>query len=57
MRNYFILLLALTACNSAETGRTGVDATLAALVPPDSTVLSGIRMEAVKAKPPADAIP
>ena len=51
MRNYFILLVALTACNSAQTGRTGVDATLAALVPPDATVLSGIRMEAVRTTP------
>jgi hypothetical protein len=46
-----IALLALTACNSAETGRTGVDSTLAALVPPDATMLSGIRMEAVRETP------
>lgn len=51
MRNYLILLVALTACNSAETGRTGIDSTLAALVPPDATVLSGIRMEAVRTTP------
>jgi len=51
MRKYFILLAALAACNSAETGRTGVDRTLAALVPPDATMLSGIRMEAVRSTP------
>jgi hypothetical protein len=51
MRNCFILLVALTACNSAQTGRTGIDPTLAALVPPDATMLSGIRMEAVRTTP------
>ena len=44
-----IVLFTLTACNSAETRRTGIDSTLIALVPPDSTMLSGIRMEAVRA--------
>ena len=51
LRYVCILLVALVACNSAETGRTGIDSTLAALVPPDSTMLSGIRMEAVRATP------
>jgi hypothetical protein len=49
MRYVCILLFTLTACNSAETGRTGIDSTLVALVPPDATMLSGIRMEAVRA--------
>ena len=44
-----IVLFTLTACNSAETRLTGIDSTLIALVPPDSTMLSGIRMEAVRA--------
>jgi hypothetical protein len=51
LRYICILLAALAACNSAETGRTGVDSTLAALVPPDATMLSGVRMEAVRATP------
>lgn len=49
LRYVCTLLVALTACNSAETGRTGIDSTLIALVPPDATMLSGIRMEAVRA--------
>ena len=51
LRYVCILSGALMACNSAETGRTGIDATLVALVPPDSTMLSGVRMEAVRATP------
>lgn len=51
LRYICVLLVGLMACNSAETGRTGIDSTLAALVPPDSTMLSGIRMEAVRATP------
>jgi hypothetical protein len=46
-----ILAFALTACNPAETGRTGIDGTLAALAPPDATMLSGIRMEAMRTTP------
>ena len=48
LRYIYIVLLGLTACNSAETGRTGIDSTLVALVPPDAAMLSGIRMEAVR---------
>jgi hypothetical protein len=51
LRYFCILFSALAACNSAETGRTGIDSTLAALVPPDATMLSGVRMEAIRATP------
>jgi hypothetical protein len=41
----------LTACNSAETGRTSINATLASLVPPDATMLAGLRMADIRATP------
>lgn len=47
----WILLMALTACNSAETGRTTIDSTLASLVPPDATMLAGLRMADIRATP------
>ncbi len=50
-RYIWIPLIALTACNSAETGRTGIDATLAALMPPDATMLAGVRMAAIRSTP------
>lgn len=44
-----ILLLSLLAagCASGPGGRSSVDSTLAALMPPDATMLAGIRMQAV----------
>src|SRR5712692_6781483 len=51
LRYIWILLMALTACNSAETGRTSVDSTLAALVPPDATMLAGLRIDAIRTTP------
>jgi len=51
LRYICVLLVALTACNSAETGRTAIDSALAALVPPDATMLAGVRMEAVRTTP------
>jgi hypothetical protein len=51
LRYIWILLMALTACNSAETGRTTIDPTLASLVPPDATMLAGLRMAAIRATP------
>lgn len=51
LRYIWILLMALTACNSAETGRTTVDSTLAALVPADATMLAGLRMADIRATP------
>ena len=51
LRTFLLLLAALTACNSAGTGHTAIDSTLAALIPPDSTMLAGIRMDAVRATP------
>ena len=51
LRYIWILLIALTACNSAETGRTSVDPVLAALVPPDATMLAGLRMADIRATP------
>jgi len=47
----WILLIALIACNSAETGRTTIDPVLAALVPPDATMLAGLRMADIRATP------
>jgi hypothetical protein len=48
-----ILLFTLITpgCNSAELGRTGVDATLAALVPADATMLAGARMDVIRSTP------
>ena len=46
-----LLLVALTACNSAGTGHTSIDSTLAALVPSEATMLAGVRMDAVRATP------
>jgi len=51
LRHLCLVLMALTACHSAESGRTSIDPALAALVPPDATMLAGIRMEAVCATP------
>ena len=51
MRTFLLLLAALTACNSAGSGRTSIDRTLAALAPPDATMLAGIRTDAVRATP------
>ena len=51
LRYICVLLVALAACNSAETGRTMIDPALAALVPPEATMLAGVRMEAVRATP------
>ena len=47
-RCIWILLITMTACNSAETGRTTIDSTLAALVPPDATMLAGLRMSDIR---------
>ncbi len=47
-----VLLISLVAgCSSAPTGRASVDSTLAALMPPDATMLAGVRMEAVRSTP------
>jgi hypothetical protein len=48
-----ILLVTLITpgCNSAELGHTGIDATLAALVPPDATMLAGARMDTIRSTP------
>jgi hypothetical protein len=48
-----ILLVTLMTpgCGSAELGRTGIDATLAGLVPPDATMLAGARMDAIRSTP------
>ena len=47
-----ILLISLVAgCSSAPTGRSSIDSTLAALMPPDATMLTGVRMEAVRSTP------
>src|SRR2546430_10080833 len=43
--------MALTACTSAEPGRTTIDSTLAAMVPPDATMLAGLRMADIRATP------
>jgi hypothetical protein len=51
MRTFLLLLAALTACNSSGPGRTSIDATLAALIPPDATILAGVHMDAVRATP------
>ncbi len=48
-----VLLISLVAagCGSALTGRASIDSTLAALMPPDATMLAGVRMEAVRSTP------
>jgi len=51
LRTFPLLLAALTACNSAGTGHTSIDSTLAALIPADATMLADIRMDAVRATP------
>src|SRR5690242_15759428 len=51
LRYIWILLIALTACNSAETGRTTIDPALAVLIPPDATMLAGLRMADIRATP------
>ncbi len=45
------LLAALTACHPAGTRRTSIDATLAALVPSDATMLAGVHMDALRTTP------
>jgi hypothetical protein len=49
------IMLAVTlmtpGCNSAELGRTGIDATLAGLIPPDATMLAGARMDTIRLTP------
>ncbi len=45
------LLAALTACNSPSTGHTSIDSNLAAVLPPDATMLAGAHMDAVRATP------
>jgi hypothetical protein len=51
LRTFLLLLAALTACNSAGSGHTSIDSTLAALIPPDTTMLAGVRMDAVRGTP------
>src|SRR5258708_5595904 len=51
LRYIWILLMALTACNFAETGRPTIDPALVALVPPDATMLAGLRMADIRATP------
>jgi len=53
LRAYGAVLLALGAagCNSAQIGRSRVDSTLAAFMPPDATVLAGVRMDQVRTTP------
>ena len=46
-----LLALGAAGCNSAQMGRSRVDSTLAAFMPPDSTVLAGVRMDQVRATP------
>jgi hypothetical protein len=48
-----VLLISLVAagCGSARTGRATVDSTLAALMPPDATMLVGVRMETLDTTP------
>jgi len=47
----WILLMALAACNSAETGRTNVDPALAGFLPGDATMLAGVHMDAIRPTP------
>src|SRR5579872_725569 len=51
LRYIAVLCLTLSACNSAESGRTAVDPALAALMPPDATMLVGVRMDAIRNTP------
>src|SRR5712692_1565032 len=52
LRTLVLLTSALAlGCGSAETGRTRVDSTLAALVPADATMLAGVSMDAVRGTP------
>jgi len=52
LRSLVLLTSALVlGCGSAETGRTRVDPTLAALAPSTATMLAGVRMDAVRATP------
>jgi hypothetical protein len=51
LRYLWVLLIALTACNSAETGHSGVDPSLAELVPPDATMLAGLRVADIRETP------
>jgi hypothetical protein len=48
-----ILAISLTVagCGSAQTGRTSIDPALAALAPPDATMLAGARMESIRSTP------
>jgi hypothetical protein len=47
----FVPLLLMAGCRPAETGSAAVDPVLASLVPPDTTMLVGVRMDAVRATP------
>src|SRR5260370_22262195 len=51
LRYIWILLMALTACNFAETRRPTIDPALVALVPPDATMLAGLRLADIRATP------
>ena len=51
VRTSMLVLAALTACDSAGTGHTSIDSTLAGLIPPDTAMLAGVRMDAVRATP------
>jgi len=51
LQTFLLLMAALTACNSAGTGHTFIDSTLARLIPHDATMLAGIRMDAVRTTP------
>src|SRR5438045_3824023 len=46
-----LVVLIVPGCGSAELGRTGIDSTLAGLVPPDATMLAGARMDAIRSSP------
>lgn len=43
-----VLLLVLTACGDAQMPGTKIDAGLASMVPPDTVMLMGVRMEALR---------
>src|SRR5438128_7353768 len=46
-----LLVLGAGGCNSAQLGRSRIDSTLAAFMPPDATVLAGVRMDQMRATP------
>ncbi len=51
LRTLLLLLGTLTACNSARSGRTSIDSTLAAWVPSDAIMLAGVHMDALRTTP------